>query len=276
MNRACTLLEVNTELNKMEKAGQIFVSSYGFYSRTEQIEWSEERKKGNNRAELLLQKVPHFAKVISRFPFVKSITISGSLSKYYAGEDTDIDYFIVTEKNRLWIARTLLHFYKKFTFLIGHEHFYCMNYFIDEIALELKDKNIYAAIEIATLIPVYNTQLIQLFKQKNKWLFQFLPNETLDQDERFVLTPHREVIKNFWERTINYLPADRINHYFMRITDRKWRAKWKRKKYPMEQYDEAMFTSLHVSKNHPANFQSRVLEALKDDTSLKTEPTCVL
>jgi hypothetical protein len=89
-----------------------------------------------------------------RFPFVRGIGISGSLSKNYADEDADIDFFIITSRNHLWIARTFLHGLKKLSFLVGKQDWYCMNYFIDEEALVIAEKNIFTATEVVTLKPV--------------------------------------------------------------------------------------------------------------------------
>jgi hypothetical protein len=62
--------------------------------------------------------------------------------------------FITTAKNRLWIARTLMHGLKKLTFLFNKQHYFCMNYYVDEVQqLQIREKNIYTAIEVATLMP---------------------------------------------------------------------------------------------------------------------------
>src|SRR6266478_4413244 len=91
---------------------------------------------------------------LSRFPYVTGVGISGSLSKMDAREKADFDFFIVTKANRLWIARTIMHLFKKLTFITGKQHLYCMNYYLDEKALQLRDQNIYTAVEAITLIPV--------------------------------------------------------------------------------------------------------------------------
>lgn len=276
LNLRCNFQQVTDQLGVMEKAELVFISSEGFYSTKINPLWSVERLKGNKRAKELLVKSHRYVNVIRSFPFVVAVAISGSLSKYYAGKDDDIDYFIITKKNRLWIARTLLHFYKKLTFIRGNENFYCMNYLIDESALEIDQKNIYSAIETVTLLPVYNKELLLTLKLKNEWLIEYLPNEPFDQDLRFMLSVKNEPVKAFFESVINMLGADSLNRFFMKITDRKWRAKWRKKSYPMEHYDSAFYTTLHISKNHPANYQAMVLQALEDNTTLSTQPSCSL
>jgi hypothetical protein len=273
LNFACSMSDVEDQLVLMKKNGKVVCSEQGYYSRLHQPRWSVERELGNKRAEELLKLSSRFVRVIKRFPFVEAIAISGSLSKYYADKDADIDYFIITTTNRLWIARTLLHLYKKLTFLRGHQHYYCMNYFIDQSALEIGDKNIYTAIELVTLLPVYNQEAILKLKHLNGWFAEFLPNENLNQDERFLLPMNNGFFKSFLESFINVLWAKRLNQFFMRLTDRKWRAKWKKKSFPMDTYNQALHTSLHVSKNHPDDFQFQVLNALKNNKPLTKPPT---
>src|SRR4030095_7313073 len=110
------------------------------------------RKEGNLRAKNLIPKGYSIGKFLYRFPFVRAIAISGSLSKNFADENADIDFFIITKANRLWIARTIMHLFKKLTFITGHQHYFCMNYYIDEEAWLIQDKNIFTAIEIGTLL----------------------------------------------------------------------------------------------------------------------------
>jgi hypothetical protein len=262
--------EVNITLSKMLKQGIVFKSGKGYYSLVNDESWTENRETGFDSAITLLNKSHKYVRRISRFPFVLSIAISGSLSKFYSDDDWDIDYFIITKKNRLWISRTLLHFFKKFTFIGGNEHYYCMNYFVDETALEIDQKNVYAAIETVTLLPVYNKDVIFKLKEINQpWIEKYLPNESYNEDLKYLISQKNESLKRLLERIICIFGADRLNRYFMKVTDRKWRNKWQRKNYPMDKYNEAFYTALNISKNHPANFQSQILNALEGKTSGK-------
>ena len=66
------------------------------------------------------------AKFISKFPYIENVSISGALSKNYYNNDGDIDFFLITQPNRLWIARTLLIIYKKM-FLLNSRKYFCVN-----------------------------------------------------------------------------------------------------------------------------------------------------
>ncbi|HEY1216923.1 MAG TPA: hypothetical protein VGE93_25135, partial [Bryobacteraceae bacterium] len=133
---------VRQEVEALIGEGRLFRSG-PFYSLQNDPNLAIRRLRGEAHADELLLIANRGARLLYQFPFVRGVFISGSLSKRCADEKADIDYFIVTEANRLWIARTLLHLFKKLTYLRGHQHRYCMNYFVDEEALEIIEKNIF-------------------------------------------------------------------------------------------------------------------------------------
>jgi len=108
-----------------------------FYTLKNDLGIAKRRSAGNKKAAELIQVAKRVGSFLIRFPYVRGIGISGSLSKNFADEQSDIDLFIITAGNRLWVARTILHFFKKMTFLVNKQHLFCMNYFIDEQALEI-------------------------------------------------------------------------------------------------------------------------------------------
>ena len=71
----------------------------------------------------IMPKAIKISRKIAKFPFVESVNLSGSLSKGYYDLEDDIDFFIITKPNRLWIARTLLILYKKVFLLNSKKHF---------------------------------------------------------------------------------------------------------------------------------------------------------
>jgi len=261
-----SLTEVDKTLVKLAGDGLVFLID-NFYLSENNPAWIVERLAGNKRAEKLLIKSGHYGSIIASFPFVRSIALSGSLSKYYATIDADIDYFIITEKNRLWIARTLLHIFKKLTFITGHQHYFCMNYFIDTEMLEIQHQNEYSAIETVTLIPIYNKELVTKMLLKNDWVEDYLPNFSSEINENYMITKGGQYAKKFIEFLINIFAPERLNRFMMNLTDRKWRTKWKRKGFNMDQYDKAFLTTEHISKNHPQDYENKVLTDLKMETS---------
>jgi len=241
-------------LCSLEEEG-IIGSENDFYFWGNNKESINKRQEGEQRASHLLPKAFRIGKLISRFPFVKFVGISGSLSKGFARPDADFDYFIITDNNTLWISRTILHCFKKLTFLVGLQHWFCMNYFIDCNHLEIEEKNIFTQMELMTLIPVNNLNLYAYLLLKNN-----IPNShkmpfsipTTDFVQGYERVFHKE--RNKWLKPINLL--------LMKITDWKWKRKWKAANIPESEYKICFKTTPYVSKNHPRNYQKQILEKL--------------
>lgn len=245
-------------LNDLVKAKRIHLID-GFYMPEYKPAYVSRRCEGAVRAQKLIKKAQRAASIISKFPFVKCVCLSGSLSKGYANERSDIDFFIITNANRLWICRSMLHMYKKLTFLWGGQHSYCMNYFIDESKLCIEEQNRFTATEIATMMPVYNLNAYSdLVLANNNWLVNTFPNKKWQTGHPFNELKHKGS-RLFAEGIINLLKPTALNHALMKLTDKMWRAKWEKRGYPMEEYELAMKTRWYVSKNHPLNYQKKVL-----------------
>lgn len=256
-----SLDDVQNSMERLIAAGKTFQYKHYFLTEDEEV-WIEKREQGYNKAIELLNQSGKYVSVIASFPFVEGIAISGSLSKFSITDEPDIDYFIVTTANRLWIARSFLHLFKKLTFLIGHQHYYCMNYFIDTQALSLQQRNPYTAIELVTLIPVYNRNLIQELMAQNKWVSDFLPNHQGPDNSDYLINKKKSIGKSFMEWVLNVLFPKSLNTAFMKITDRKWRKKWQGAGFSPSEYDRALQTETHVSKNHPVDYEKLVLDKL--------------
>jgi hypothetical protein len=256
---ACVEEEVLSYLEEQEMLGGVFRFN-GFYCLLPDVEpLLQRRMRGNEKAIKDLKKARRVGRFIYQFPFVSFVGISGSLSKGYSDEHSDFDFFIITRKDRLWVTRTLLHLMKKCTFIFGQQHKFCMNYFIDETALVLQEKNIYTATELNSLIPVCGSDIHRQFMSANDWVRKYLPNYAYDKEP---VSDCTGLFKKLCTGIIELLPAASFNRFLMKLTDAKWRRKWARKRFPAEDYDLAFKTRINISKNHHLNYQKRVLSAL--------------
>jgi predicted nucleotidyltransferase len=250
-------------LNSLCDAGVIY-SIDEFYSLQKNIFLAERRRKGNERATKKLKTAKKIARLLYRFPFVTGVAVSGSLSKNYADKDSDIDFFIITKENRLWLARTLMHLFKKMSFLAGKEHWLCMNYFIDESALEIKEKNIFTAIEVITLCPFYGKATFKDFFAANRWSKSFFPvfypKINAADDTR------KGVLKSLFELVFDNRMGDWLNRTLMTITLNRWKEKADR--YQRSYSGELMGLdgSKHYAKPDPSNLQQKILLRLERET----------
>ena len=263
MNTTATPAELLLEIESLIEVGDI-IKRGRHLQRPTDPDYSELRKNKEKKAREMISQSAGYARIISKFPFVKSIAISGSLSKLSAGADADYDFFIVTSSNRLWISRTLLHIFKKFTFITGHQNCFCMNYFVDEAHLKLPFENYYTALELKTLIPIYGTDVHDRMQQANAWSKQFLPNHSGKPLTNIDEIASNSILKRSVESIVNLISPRSINRWLMQLTDWKWRKKFASLNLSDQEYDRAIMTRIHISKNHPHDFQKRVLEAMED------------
>ncbi|SHN27853.1 hypothetical protein SAMN05216524_10885 [Mucilaginibacter sp. OK098] len=215
------------------------------------------RNEGNKKAAELIKIAEKVGNLLIRFPYVRGIAISGSLSKNFADENSDVDLFIITAKNKLWIARTIMHCFKKLTFLVNKEHLFCMNYYIDEQQLEITEKNLYTAIEIGTLIPLQGDTVFERFYTANAWTMEYLPNKNMR------IASAKPVkggfFKSFLEWLFNNRAGNTIDNMLMKITGGRWLKKTQQKKLNSHGIIMGMDTGKHYAKPDPRNFQSKLL-----------------
>src|SRR6201996_1075233 len=181
------------------------------------------RTAGNKKAAELIKLAEKVGNLLIRFPYVRGIAISGSLSKNFADENSDIDLFIITAKNKLWIARTIMHCFKKLTFLINKEHLFCMNYYIDEEQLEIAEKNLYTAIEVATLIPLQGDTVFEKFYSSNSWTTAYLPTKTMRVASAKPVK--KAFFKTLFEALFSNSAGNVLDNTLMKITGARWTKK---------------------------------------------------
>ena len=228
-----------------------------FYTLKNEYFLVERRLKGNARATRMIGTAKKVSNLLVRFPFVKGIAISGSLSKNFADEDSDIDLFIITAKNKLWIARTLMHCFKKLTFLVKREHYFCMNYYIDEEELQIREKNIFTAIEIATLMPLHGDTTFEYFYAANNWMRSYVPNKYMRLSTAKPLK--RSWLKRAFEWIFNNRLGNALDTLLMRITAQRWDKKRQQKKLNIKGLIMGMDTGKHYAKPDPKNFQEKLI-----------------
>lgn len=219
-----------------------------------------QREENHQRAIRIMPKASRMSRIISRFPYVRAVFVSGSLSKGVLSSDGDIDYFIITHQDRLWVARTLLILYKKIFLMNSHKYF-CLNYFIDDKHLKIEENNIYTATEIATLLPLYGYQHYLDFYHANAWVGFAFPNSSKRGPEQLI--PFKtNPIKNLCEYVLKGQVGDFLNHKFMELTVGYWRRKFK--SLDPVSFERAFKSTTYVSKHHPLDFQEKVLQTYKD------------
>jgi len=233
-------------------------SKSGFYFIGMDASKVDRRIEGNQLANLRMKDALKYASIAANFPFVRAVFISGSLSKQVMKPDSDVDFFIITEPEKLWLCRAFLTLYKKL--ILGNSHFnFCLNYFIDLKNLEIPDKNIFTATEVAFLLPMYNYTLYESFMEKNSWVRAEFPNFKLRSQEVVIQPGSAKKIFEFLFDNHMGLLLDQLSFsVFLGFWKRKFRLMSERS------FNLNFRSEKNVSKHHPNAFQEKVVNKLQE------------
>lgn len=254
-------LDQNSQLvfKQLVENGLIFKSGNNYGVRQDNI-LVEKRKRGEKNTKNAMGRAIRMGKLISRFPYVRAVALSGSISKSYMDSFKDVDYFIITKPKRLWFARISLVLYKKI-FLLNSFRFFCLNYFIDENNLEMEDKNIFTATEINTLIPIYGHSLLNAFFNANGWVKTFY----IDFPQKEIVNENENVIpfiKRATEFLFNNFIGNWLDYLSMKINIQYW--KWKYNGDKKYLFKSSFRFRRNEAKYHPGNFQEQILNLYKE------------
>lgn len=199
--------------------------------------------------------------IIKRFPFVRCVMVTGSLSKNCSDDNSDIDFMLITAPNRLWVARTMLMLFKKI-FLFNSKKYFCINYLITENNLVINEHNIFTATEIATIKPVYNLKLAKDFVAANKWVKDFFPNYVVNDCSQHTpgcsITNRRSILQRIGEIFFAGSIGDKLDEYFRRKTIKHWQNRFP--ELNENERNERLKSTREVSKAHPGSVMKKILE----------------
>lgn len=151
------------------------------------------------------------AKVVAFYlqlaPFIKMVGLNGSLSRGEAKETSDIDFLIITGKNRIWTCRMFVTF---ITELSGYRRqgekiagMICLNRYQTNDYLTILPKNEYHARVFSQLIPLVDIDdTYEQYIKANTWMeklnWAVKENRTMILYSRFL-----SLIRNFQEKCLS-------------------------------------------------------------------------
>lgn len=246
--------DLKSELSNLCKIGFVF-ERQKYYMLEDNELLINKRLEGNRLAEKKMKTAIKISRFISKFPFIRAVMLSGSISKGYMEADADIDYFIVTHPNRVWLSRLLLMTFKKI-FLLNSKKIFCINYLVDSEKLEIEEKNIFTATELITLVPTYGLELYDELYDKNIWIKQYYPNFP-KRNTQDILNSNDGFFKSISEKFLWNKLGDRLDDFSMSLFEKFNRKRYKN--YNPEEFKIAFKSSKKESKHHPRFFQKKVL-----------------
>ncbi len=132
------------------------------------------RQRRQQNAAVLWPLAVRFGASIARLPFVRMVAVTGSLAMDNVEENADLDYLVVTTPGRLWFCRALILVLGRLAALQGAQ--ICPNYIISQNALAFSPASIYAAHELAQMVPLAGLDVYEEIRMRNRWMESFLPN----------------------------------------------------------------------------------------------------
>jgi predicted nucleotidyltransferase len=218
------------------KGGKFYLNSI------KPVSW-ELRKK---YTEQILAENKHIFDLLKTIPWIKLLGVTGSVAAYNADKRSDIDIFIITSKNRLWLTRgftaLLLKIVNAYVRVDAEPGKICPNLFIDESYLTWppEKRNVYTAHEICMLQPIFQRDDAYFrFLKANDWVKKYFPNFVLDYPEAFKVKSKKSIV-------------DEIEKYVMGL-----QISYMRKKKTKE------ITEKHIIHFNKHDNGPRILEAFK-------------
>jgi hypothetical protein len=155
----------------------------------------------------LWERVEKYRWVFGIVPFVKLVSVCNNLSFGVVDENSDIDIFIVTRKDRIFIVWAIMNLLMK---VLGIRTYgedtagkFCLSFMVDEKAMRLSQialkNDVYLAYWIHKLIPILNRNCLPEFEAKNNWISSHLGVSPLRVDRTHLKAPSllQNIVRSF-------------------------------------------------------------------------------
>ena len=151
------------------------VSQPPYYALAERhLHFTQRRDRGVSSS-VLWPLARRYARRIAALPFVRMVAVTGALAMDNPRRvDDDLDYVIVAQPGRTWLVRLLTIVLVRLARLRRVD--LCPNYILDSAHLELAERTLFTAHELAQMAPCYGLDMHRRFLDANLWARAFLPN----------------------------------------------------------------------------------------------------
>lgn len=166
-----TVEQIHSALQTLVFSGSIEARD-GLYGLKERSRLFTERAQRNAQADTLYRSNQISIARICTFPFVRMVSLSGAIAHRNCTESSDVDLFMVVASRRLWTVYLLLAVY---ALLVRKRELLCMNYLIGDTDYEIADQDLYTALQISALRPIFGWDHYRRFALANSWVQQYMP-----------------------------------------------------------------------------------------------------
>jgi hypothetical protein len=238
-------------------ARQEIILVNGFYSLYGKNDLAARRQERQAVSHQLWPKALYFGRWIAGLPFVKMVSVTGSLAVENPRNGVDdIDYLVITRPGRLWLCRALIILIVRYSRFQGIN--LCPNYLLTEQELYFADNNLFTAREMLQMVPLYGTDVYLRMREMNGWVVDYLPQGTrlnLDRiDDR--LSQHLAWLKRLGEVVLGGFLGNLLEEALQKLQITKHR----RQAVQRQSADTVIFTA-DQCKGHYDGHNNRIMHA---------------
>ena len=221
-----SLSEVLRELTDNNNLKAFIKSKNGFYFLKGRDDLVEKRIKKDKISVRKIKRLRKWVYILRMVPFVRAIFITGRLAMKNAHPSSDWDVLVVLKRGRIWVGRTALtlatHLLLKRRYRHKTQDRFCLNYFITDNSLEIRNKDLFSASEYSFCFPIFDSgDFFKKFQLKNGWIKKYKPNYFPSEVKHLKCisdTPSAKRIRNFLEKILD---SDSLEKYLRKIELRK-------------------------------------------------------
>ena len=151
--------------------------SHGFYFLRGREEIINLRVQREQKTALAFKRAWRYGRLLGYLPFIRMVGLTGSLAVRNCDDDMDLDFMLVTQSGRVWLARAFALLLGRFARLFGDT--LCPNLIISEHKLAWAAQDLYNARELCQMIPIAGGNVYAKLRKSNNWTNKYLPNSKI-------------------------------------------------------------------------------------------------
>jgi hypothetical protein len=171
------------------------------------------------------KKVKRYLWLLHSAPFVDSLFLAGSVPISNSKDSSDIDFFLVTQSDRIWIGRlwiTLLtHIFRVRRHGNKDANRFCLNHYVTDENLYRDDHDVYSAELYSDYFPLkYKDPLFKDFQKSNTWTRAWFPHIP-QRDHRLLRYQGKAPLKTLGETLLGGSFGNQLEKLLGRIQSQK-------------------------------------------------------
>jgi hypothetical protein len=173
-------------------------------------------------SEALWRVARRWGRVVGALPFVRMVAVTGALAVDNSDYSDDVDFLIVTEPGRVWLARAFAIGLVRLARLFSAR--LCPNYVLARSALSQTPHDLYIAHEVAQMRPLVGRGVYAEMRAANEWTRLYLPQAARPLRPVEELTPPfaLRLAQRLAERLLSGRLGDAVEAWELRRKQRKF------------------------------------------------------